>query len=148
TSGAPSISAARPARMSHGRSRNIVSPPPSGAEGEPSTAEVLQRQNEILAGLEVSQSALKRTATDSNTAIPHGINQLKTDFADSRKESLQMLKATSQCIGSIKGWLEFVALLFVLSLGALAYIILRLVPLVRFQEDSLRWECNLRAINP
>jgi hypothetical protein len=142
---APSISAARPVRISHGRSRNVVPTPPSGAVGESSTAEVLQRQNEILAGLEVSQSALERAATDSDIAIRHGINQLKTDFGDSRRESLQMLEAANQRIASIRRWLEFIALLFVLSLGALVYFIVRLV---RFQEDSLKWKGDVRAINP
>jgi hypothetical protein len=83
---AASMSAARAGWISHAKSRSVVPAPQSGAVGEPSTAEVLQRQNEILAGLEVSQSALESVATDSDTAIPRGINQLKTDFADSRKE--------------------------------------------------------------
>lgn len=145
---APSISAARSTRASHGRSGNVVGTPHSGAIGEPSTAAVLQRQNEILAGLEMSQSALERAATDSNTAFRHGINQLRTDFADSRRESLQMLEAANQSIASTRRWLEFLALLLVLSLGALVYFIVRLLPLVRFQEDSQKWEHHIRAIIP
>jgi hypothetical protein len=42
-------------------------------------------------------------------------------------------------------WLEFIALLFMLSLGALAYFIVRLV---RFREDSLKLKGDMRAINP
>lgn len=138
---APSISTARSTRNSHGRSKNVLPTPPSDAVGEPSTAEVLQRQNEILAGLGMSQSTLERSATD----FRYGINELKTDFADSRKESLQMLEAANQRIASIRRWIEFVALLFVLSLGALVYLIVRLV---RLQEHSLKWNGDLRAIDP
>ena len=56
-----------------------------------------------------------------------------------------MLEEASQRIASTRRWLEFIALLFVLSLGALVYFIVRLV---RFQEGSLKWSGDVRAINP
>ncbi len=131
---AASNSVARTARISHNRSTAVLKPA-SETAAQQSTAQVLQRQNEILAGLQVSQSALDKAVNDSSMAIHQGLNQLNAGLADSRRESLQTLEATNQRLTSIRRWLEFVALLFVLSLGTVVYFIVRLV---RFQEDSVQ----------
>jgi hypothetical protein len=128
---APSISAARTAKTFHLRSRNGVTTPPFRTAVAPSTAEVLQRQNEILAGLEVSQSALEKAATDSNASIQRAMNQLRADLADSHR----VLTVMNQRIDSMRRWLRSVVLFFFLSLCGLFYVVFRPV---RIRDNSFK----------
>ena len=102
-------------------------------------------KNEVLAGLEMSQSTLEKATNDFNTATQHGINQLRGDFANSRGETQQVLQAMNQRIDSMRRWLRSVVVLFLLSLGGLAYAIYRPV---RVQDSSFRRRSRAPAMNP
>jgi len=140
----PTTSGARTARGFHDRARHAFAAT-AAIGGDPATPAVLKRQNEVLAGLEMSQSTLEKATNDFNTATQHGINQLRGDFANSRGETQQVLQAMNQRIDSMRRWLRSVVVLFLLWLGGLAYAIYRPV---RVQDSSFRRRSRAPAMNP
>jgi hypothetical protein len=138
---APPSSGARRASDSHARARN-VSPPTSATAA---TAEALKRQNEILTGLEASQSALEKAVTDLNTAVPQSMGQLREDFTESHRDTQQLLQAMNQRIDSIWKWLRSFFVFFFLLLIGLSYFIFRPV---RAQENSFKRQRKTLEMGP
>jgi hypothetical protein len=101
------------------------------------TAEELKQQSEVLAGLQVSQSALEKETVDFNAAIQGRMNQLSAEFADSHKQTQQMLE---QRINSTQRWLQSILLLFVLSLGGLLYVVRQLS---RLRDNPVKWKSKV-----
>lgn len=118
-------SAARTTRIAHARAGSALPKPLARAVEGPATTAMLKQQTEVLAGLQVSQSALEKQTADVNTAIQRGMNQLRADFADSRKEAQQMLEETNRRIDSTRRWLQSIVVFFILSLGGLFFLIFR-----------------------
>ena len=98
-----------------------------------------------MAGLQVSQSALEKKTVDFNAAIQRQMNQLSAELADSYKQTQQMLKQTNQRINSTQRWLKSIVLLFVLSLGGLLYVALRLP---RLQANPVKWKGKVPDLSP
>ena len=109
---------------------------------QPTTAEELKQQSEVLAGLQVSLSALEKKTVDFNAAIQRRMNQLSAEFADSHKQTQQMLE---QRINSTQRWLQSIVLLFVLSLGGLLYLVLQLP---RLEHNPVKWEGKVPDMSP
>jgi hypothetical protein len=112
---------------------------------QPTTAEKLKQQSQVLAGLQVSQSALEKETVDFSAAIQRRMNQLSAEFADSHKHTQQMLEQTNQRINSTQRWLKSVVVLFVLSLGGLLYVALQLP---RLQDNPVKWKGKVPDMGP
>ena len=138
---APLSSGARRTSNSRARARN-VSPPTSAPAA---TAEALKRQNETLTGLEASQSALEKAATDSNTAVQRSMGQLREDFTESHRNTQQLLQAMNQRIDSMWRWISSFFVFFFLSLIGLSYFIFRPI---RAQDNSFKRQCKTLEIGP
>jgi hypothetical protein len=127
--GAHPIFAAHPGKIRHARGTTAFSHPSGIPTGQKTFAGALEQQAEVLAGLQVSQSALEKQTADSDSVVHREISQLTADVANSRRESQQDLKQaieqTSQRIDSLRRWLRSFALLFFVSLGGLLYVISR-----------------------
>ena len=119
---------------------------------QPTTAEELKQQSEVLAGLQVSLSglqvslsALEKKTVDFNAAIQRRMNQLSAEFADFHKQTQQMLKQTNQRIDSTQRLVQSIVLLFVLSLGGLLYLVLQLP---RLEHNPVKWEGKVPDMTP
>ena len=112
---------------------------------QPTTAEELKQQSEVLAGLQVSLSALEKKTVDFNAAIQRRMNQLSAEFADFHKQTQQMLKQTNQRIDSTQRWVQSIVLLFVLLLGGLLYVVLQLP---RLEDNPVKWEGKVPDMSP
>ena len=147
----PTVSVAA-AKVPHSRARRAVSKQLPAAVRQPTTAEELKQQSEVLAGLQVSLSglqvslsALEKKTVDFNAAIQRQMNQLSAELADSYKQTQQMLKQTNQRINSTQRWLKSVVVLFVLSLGGLLYLVLQLP---RLEHNPVKWEGKVPDMTP
>jgi len=138
---APPSSAAGRASDSRTQAR-CVSPPTSATAA---TAEALKRQNEILTGLETSQSALEKAVMDLNTAVPQSMGQLREDFTESHRDTQQLLQAMNQRIESMWKWLRSFFVFFFLSLIGLSYFIFRPV---RAQDNSFQRQRKTLEMGP
>src|SRR6516165_7965563 len=112
---------------------------------QPTTAEELKQQSEVLSGLQVSLSALEKKTVDFNAAIQRRMNQLSAEFADSHKQTQQMLEQTNQRIDSSQRWVQSIVLLFMLSLGGLLYLV-RQIP--RLEDNPVKWESTVSDMSP
>ena len=148
----PTVSAAA-AKVRHSRARTAVAKQlPAAvpkqlplAVRQPTTAEELKQQSEVLAGLQVSLSALEKKTVDFNAAIQRRMNQLSAEFADFHKQTQQMLKQTNQRIDSTQRLVQSIVLLFVLSLGGLLYLVLQLP---RLEHNPVKWEGKVPDMSP
>ena len=141
----PPIVSVAAARVPHSRARMAASRAPSAADREPAAGGVLKQQTEVLAGLQVSQSALEKQTTDFNTAIQRRMNQFRVDFADFRRKTQQTLEQTNQRINSIRRWLQSVIVFLMLSLGWLFYVTVRLL---KVQDNSFKWNYKAPETSP
>jgi hypothetical protein len=140
----PTVSVAA-AKVPHSRARKAVPKQLPAAVREPATAEELKQQSEVLAGLQVSQSALEKKTIDFNAAVQRRMSQLSAEFADSHKQTQQMLAQTNQRINSTQRWLKSIVLLFVLSLGGLLYVVRQLT---RLQDNPVKWKGKVPDMSP
>ena len=155
----PTVSAAA-AKVRHSRARTAVAKQlPAAvpkqlpvAVRQPTRAEELKQQSEVLAGLQVSLSglqvslsALEKKTVDFNAAIQRRMNQLSAEFADFHKQTQQMLKQTNQRIDSTQRLVQSIVLLFVLSLGGLLYLVLQLP---RLEHNPVKWEGKVPDMSP
>jgi len=140
----PTVSVAA-AKVPHSRARRAVSKQLPAAVRQPTTAEELKQQSEVLAGLQVSLSALEKKTVDFNAAIQRRMNQLSAEFVDSYKQTQQMLKQTNQRIDSTQRLVQSIVLLFVLSLGGLLYLV-RQIP--RLEDNPVKWESTVSDMSP
>jgi len=140
----PTVSVAA-AKVPHSRARRAVSKQLPAAVRQPTTAEELKQQSEVLAGLQVSLSALEKKTVDFNAAIQRRMNQLSAEFVDSYKQTQQMLKQTNQRIDSTQRLVQSIVLLFVLSLGGLLYLVLQLP---RLEHNPVKWEGKVPDMSP
>jgi len=140
----PTVSVAA-AKVPHSRARRAVSKQLPAAVRQPTTAEELKQQSEVLAGLQVSLSALEKKTVDFNAAIQRRMNQLSAEFVDSYKQTQQMLKQTNQRIDSTQRLVQSIVLLFVLSLGGLLYLVLQLP---RLEHKPVKWEGKVPDMTP
>jgi hypothetical protein len=140
----PTVSVAA-AKVPHSRARRAVSKQLPAAVRQPTTAEELKQQSEVLAGLQVSLSALEKKTVDFNAAIQRRMNQLSAEFADFHKQTQQMLKQTNQRIDSTQRLVQSIVLLFVLSLGGLLYLVLQLP---RLEHNPVKWEGKVPDMTP
>jgi hypothetical protein len=142
----PTVSIAG-AKVPHSRVRTAIPKQLPTAVREPTTAEEVRQQSEVLARLQVSQSALEKETVDFNAAILRRVNQLSAEFADSYKQTQQMqqmLEQTNQRLASTRRWLKSIVLLFVLSLGGLLYVA-RQLP--RLQDNPVKWKGKVPDIS-
>jgi hypothetical protein len=141
----PSTVSVAAANALHSRARTAIRKQLPAAVRGPATAEELKQQSEALAGLQVSQSAVEKETVDFNAAIQRRMNQLSAEFADSHKQTQQMLEQTNQRINSTQRWLKSIVLLLVLSLGGLLYVALQLP---RLQDSPVKWKGKVPDMNP
>jgi len=139
----PTVSIAR-AKVPHSRARTAIPKQLPATVLEPTTAEAPKQQSEVLASLQVSQSALEKETVDFNADIQRRMNQLSAEFADSYKQTQQMLEQTNQRLDSTRRWLKSIVLLFVLSLGGLIYVALQLP---RLQDNPVKWKGKVPDIS-
>ena len=139
----PTVSIAG-AKVPHSRARTAIPKQLPATVLEPTTAEAPKQQSEVLASLQVSQSALEKETVDFNADIQRRMNQLSAEFADSYKQTQQMLEQTNQRLDSTRRWLKSIVLLFVLSLGGLIYVALQLP---RLQDKPVKWKGKVPDIS-
>jgi ABC-type multidrug transport system fused ATPase/permease subunit len=141
----PMVSVAA-AKVIHSRVRRAVPERrrPAAVQ-EPATAEKPKQLSQVLAGLEVSQSALEKEASDLEAAMTRRMNQLSTDLGDSQKQTQQMLEKTNQRINSIQRLFKFIVLMFVLSLGGVLYNVLQPV---RVRHSRVKWKGKIPEMSP
>ena len=139
----PTVSIAG-AKVPHSRARTAIPKQLPATVLEPTTAEAPKQQSEVLASLQVSQSALEKETVDFNADIQRRMNLLSAEFADSYKQTQQMLEQTNQRLDSTQRWLKSIVLLFVLSLGGLIYIALQLPKL---QDNPVKWKGKVPDIS-
>jgi hypothetical protein len=140
----PTVSIAA-AKVPHSRPRKAVPKQLPVAVRQPTTAEELKQQSQVLAGLQVSQSAIEKKIVDFNAAIQRQMNQLSAELTDSYKQTQQMLKQTNQRIDSTQRWVQSIVLLFVLSLAGLLYVVLQLP---RHEDNPVKWKGKVPDMSP
>ncbi|MBV8358927.1 MAG: hypothetical protein JO189_13470 [Deltaproteobacteria bacterium] len=142
----PTVSIAG-AKVPHSRAKTAIPKQLPTVVQEPTTAEELRQQSEVLARLQVLQFTMEKETIDFNAAIQRRMNQLSAEFADSYKQTQQMqqmLEQANQRIDSTRRWLKFIVILFMLSLGGLLYVALQLP---RLQDNSVKWKGRVPDIS-
>jgi len=91
----------------------------------------------MLIRLQDGQRTLEKQTADINAAIQRQMNQLSNGIADSRRETQQMLEATSKRIDSTQRFLKIIVTLLILLCGGLLYVA-RQLP--RSEDNSSVWK--------